>query len=213
MIRFLYLLPALSALALLPACDEKQPASTSGSGETALQKAFPKRGDVETGEDGITRLKGESAPYSGAVVMRTKEWKPIYLATYKDGKLHGPELRYYEDGVTLMRWYDWFEGEKVRHREFYESGQIKIDAMMKDGEAFGKHRKWDEAGLLRFDGNFIENLLWHGHVTDLNAEGEVLWDAEFDNGRYVSGIYPEEAEADLIKNGLIDPETKMPTAR
>ncbi|NNE92980.1 MAG: hypothetical protein HKN23_15150, partial [Verrucomicrobiales bacterium] len=175
---------------------------------------FPKRYDVEVSEsDGLTRLKGETEPFSGQVVMRNKEWKMGYLATYLEGKQHGPEIRFYPDGVTMKTWFDWVDGEKVRHRDFYETGQIQRDAMMKDGIAYGRHRRWGENGLLRFDGNFTDNIQWHGHIRDRDADGNVLWDAIFENGRYISGVYPKSEEENLIKGGMLDPDTLQPTAK
>ena len=198
-------------LSLISGCEK--PESPETSEEETRPAGFPRRGDIEISEsDGLVRLKGETEPFSGQVVMRNKEWKMGYVATYLDGKLHGPEIRFYPDGVTMKRWFDWVDGEKVRHRDFYEDGQIPRDAMMKDGVAFGPHRRSGEDGLLRFDGTFTHSLLWHGRIRDKDENGIVLWDAIFERGQYVSGIYPKELEQELIEKGRLDPETLKPTA-
>lgn len=199
---------AAVVLAAFTSCNESDKKSEATA--STPKAGFNKRGDIEVGDDGLARLKSMTTPYSGQIVMRNKQWQIGYLASYQDGKLNGPEIRYFPDGITLMRWYDWVHGEKVRHRHFYENGHIQIDAMMKNGEAFGSHRTWAEDGLLRFDGNFAENLQWDGRVRDVNENGEVLWDAIFDHGRYVSGTYPKDHEQKLIDGGMLDPKTLQP---
>ncbi|NNE91301.1 MAG: hypothetical protein HKN23_06610, partial [Verrucomicrobiales bacterium] len=69
---FLRLAVFIFPFALLAACDD-EPEQTSAPAEPG---GFPKRYDVEVSEsDGLTRLKGETEPFSGQVVMRNKEWK------------------------------------------------------------------------------------------------------------------------------------------
>lgn len=200
----------LAAVFALSSCFDEKASPEVQTTETP--EGFVKPSSLVVDEaTGVSSLDG--TPFSGPVVTREKDWSIKYFAQYRDGQLHGPELRYYDDGVTVRRWYDWVEGEKVRHREFYENGQIKLDAMTKNGEAYGKHRTWDEKGMLRFDGNFVENLQWDGPVKDVDAEGNVLWDAVFEKGRYVSGIYPKQEEQSLIEAGMLDPETLQPTAQ
>ena len=101
---------------------------------------------------------------------------------------------------------DYESGEKIRHREWFENGNREIDAMMKNGVAFGRHLKWFEDGSLRFSGNFVENLLWDGPMKDIHKDGTVMWDAVFKRGRYVSGKYPPSEKQKLIDGGMLDPD-------
>ena len=165
----------------------------------------PSPDDVVVGVDGIASLKGREEPYTGTVIQRDKSQKVRYFGFYMDGQLHGAEMRWYPSGL-LKRSYDYERGEKIRHREWFENGNRKIDAMMKDGVALGRHVKWFEDGRERFVGNFLEGLIWHGHIKDVAEDGTVLWDAVFENGRYVSGVYPENEKQNLIDAGLIDAE-------
>lgn len=206
------LLSALAAvlfLALFASC-----APDDGSDEAApvdaVRGGSPGAGWIAQGEDGLAYLKGASVPYSGAVERRGKAGELYYSANYRSGKLHGPEVEYAAGG-KVRRWFDWMEGEKVRHRVFYENGQIKRDAMFKGGQAVGPHRNWSESGRLTFDGAFAPGMLWHGRIRDCDDEGNVLWDAEFENGDYLHGVYPKSEEQNLIKSGLLDPETLQPT--
>ena len=96
-------------------------------------------------------------------------------------------------------------GRKSRHRTWFENGNREIDAMMRDGIAFGRHLKWFEDGSLRFSGNFKDNLQWHGHIVDVGEDGTVYWDAIFENGRYVSGIYPAAEEEAMREAGMLGP--------
>jgi len=171
---------------------------------------FPKQRDVEIREqDGLTYLKGGTEPYTGVVVDRSKEWQMKYFANYEKGKLHGAEMRWHEGG-GMRKMLDYAHGEKVRHREWFENGNREIDAMMKNGEAFGRHLKWFEDGSLRFSGNFIENLLWDGPVKDIHKDGKVMWDAVFKRGRYVSGIYPPSEKQKLIDGGMLKEGEREP---
>ena len=112
--------------------------------------------------------------------------------------MDGPQRRWFPNGQVKLQ-FDYTDGKKVRHREWFESGQIKIDAEMRDGVAFGRHRKWFEDGSVRFDGAFGEGFKWHGHIRDFKPDGTPIWDAEFDNGRYLSGLRPTEAEIEEIQ--------------
>lgn len=165
---------------------------------------FPKQRDVEIREqDGLAYLAGKKEPYTGVVIGRNKEWQMKYFANYEKGKLHGAEIRWYEGG-GMKKMLDFERGEKIRHREWFENGNREIDAMMKNGEAFGRHTKWFEDGSLRFSGNFIENLLWDGPVKDIHKDGTVMWDAVFKRGRYVSGKYPPSEKQKLIDGGMLE---------
>lgn len=181
--------------------SDKEKASKS-----AEKSGFPNQTVIEIREqDGLAYLKGETEPYTGVVIGRNKEWQMKYFANYERGKLHGAEMRWYEGG-GMKKMLDYERGEKVRHREWFENGNREIDAMMKDGAAFGRHTKWFEDGSLRFSGNFIEDLLWDGPVKDIHKGGAVMWDAVFKRGRYVSGKYPPSEKQKLIDGGMLKEE-------
>jgi len=177
--------------------DEKR------SGNPAEQSGFLRRSDIETREqDGLTYLKGGAEPFAGVVISRDKNWQMKYFANYEKGRLHGPEMWWYEDS-KMKKMLDYERGEKIRHREWFENGNRKIDAMMKEGKAFGRHLKWFEDGSLRFSGNFVENLQWDGPVKDIHEDGTVMWDAVFKRGRYMSGKYPPSEKQKLIDGGML----------
>ncbi|MCF6313291.1 MAG: hypothetical protein L3J39_12650 [Verrucomicrobiales bacterium] len=183
----------------LTAC-QKEEARKVGESE---RKSFTKRSDLETlGAGALVYLKGSKLAYTGVVISRDKDWQMGYFANYEGGELHGAEIWWHENG-RMKKMLDYEHGEKVRHREWFESGVHKIDAMMKDGKAFGRHVKWFEDGSLRFSGNFVENLLWDGAVKDVHEDGKVMWDAVFKRGRYVSGVYPPSEKQKLIDGGML----------
>lgn len=173
-------------------------------------EGFPTPQEIIVKDDDLAYREGEDAPYTGAVVTRDKDWRPRYFGYYFEGKLHGPETRWTADG-KLKRIFDYNFGEKTRHREWFENGQPKLDAMTKDGIGFGRHIKYDETGRERFVGNFGENLQWHGHIRDVGEDGTVLWDADFENGHYIRGIYPDSEKQNLIDNGMLNKDG-TPTA-
>lgn len=185
----------------LTAC---QKAAEERAHKPAKESGFPRQGDIKIREqDGLAYLQGEMQPYTGVVIGRNKKWQMKYFANYEKGKLHGAEMRWYEGG-GMKKMLDYERGEKVRHREWFENGKREIDAMMKDGVAYGRHLKWFEDGRLRFSGNFVENLLWDGPVKDVDEDGKVMWDAVFKHGRYVSGVYPPSEKQKLIDGGMLE---------
>lgn len=169
-----------------------------------VQKKFTSPKRIETGGDGLTRVIGQTEPYTGAVVVADKDMRLRYFAYYHHGMLHGPQLRYYEDG-TLRKQFDFEKGEKVRHREWFANGQKKVDGVFVGGHAIGSHQTWFEDGRPRWSGTFGENLKWEGHIVDHAPDGKIMWDAIFKNGRYVSGIYPESEQEIMIQKGLVKP--------
>ena len=188
-----------------------------GGGETGAaaaaeerRKDFVKPEQISVAEDGLARVSGETEPFTGAVVTRNKDWRPLYFAYYYEGKMHGPEMRWREDG-TLKRIFDYHHGELNRRREYFENGNIDLDALIEGGESIGRHLRWFEDGRVRWQGSFKPNLQWHGPIIDFAEDGTVMWDAEFDHGRYIRGIYPESEKQNLIDNGMLN-EDGTPTA-
>lgn len=172
-------------------------------GKAAEKTGFVSRSDIEIRQqEGLVYLKKGAAPFTGVVIGRGDGSRMSYFANYEGGKNHGPEIWWYGDG-GMKKMLDYEHGEKTRHREWFENGKRKIDAMMRDGVAFGRHLKWFEDGRLRFSGNFVEDLLWDGPVKDIGENGEVMWDAVFKRGRYVSGKYPASEKQKLIDGGML----------
>jgi len=196
----------LCVILALSACrEDKAPSEVKPRSE-----GFTTPQEIIVKEDGLAYREGEDTAYTGAVATRDKDWKPRYFGYYFEGKLHGPETRWYPDG-KLKRIFDYNHGEKTRHREWFENGLPKLDAMTKDGIAYGRHIKYDETGRERFVGSFTDNLQWDGRIRDVGEDGTVLWDADFENGRYIRGIYPESEKQNLIDNGMLN-EDGTPTA-
>lgn len=203
LIRWKFIVVGLFCFAGLQAC---QKAEKKGAKKSAGESGFRRQKDIEVRDgDGLAYLQEADKPYSGVVITRNKNWQVKYFANYEEGKLHGVELRWHENG-RMKKMLDYEHGEKVRHREWFESGIHKIDAMMKEGEAYGRHVTWFEDGSLRFSGSFVENLLWDGPVKDIHEDGQVMWDAIFKQGRYVSGKYPPGEKQKLIDGGMLKEE-------
>ena len=198
----LFLAAALCcALSLLSGCREDSEVNPKPEQE----KRFPSRMDLETGEDGLVRLKGKTTPFTGSVVHRNKDFRVTYFAHYQDGKLQGPEVRFYDSG-RIYRVNDYHGGKQIHQREWHENGNRKLDTPMVDGTARGPHLRWHENGEVRFDGFFNDKFQWHGRVRDFKEDGTIIWDALFENGHYVSGTYPALMQPHLLKTGRLKPE-------
>jgi len=190
---------------LLWSCGQMacQKADEDRADKSGKKSDFPRRSDTETrDQDGLTYLKGEDSPFTGVLISRDKNWQMKYFANYENGQLHGSEIWWHEGG-GMKKMLDFERGEKIRHREWFENGNRKIDAMMKDGIAYGRHLRWFEDGSLRFSGNFVEDLKWDGPVKDIHEDGTVMWDAVFKRGHYVSGKYPPSEKQKLIDSGML----------
>ncbi|MCB1090585.1 MAG: hypothetical protein KDL87_03590 [Verrucomicrobiae bacterium] len=189
-------------------CNEDRETSTEPKVRT-IPFQIPSPSKIELGEDGVARLKGTTEPYTGTVATFDETGtKPRYFAQYLNGKLHGPEMKFYDDG-KLRREYDYNHGEKIHHREWFPNGNLKRDAAFEGGNAIGPHRTYFEDGRLRWSGFFIENLLWQGHIVDYAEDGTLMWDAIFEKGKYVSGTYPESEQEKMIAQGLVKPENAL----
>jgi antitoxin component YwqK of YwqJK toxin-antitoxin module len=189
-----------SLIILGTACKDEGTKKGDSSG------SFPTPKKIEsTSADGLARLTGQEEPYTGPVILRDEAGKMRYYAYYQDGKLHGAEIKYYDDG-KIRRQFDYHLGEKIHHREWFPNGNRKIDAEMRDGIGYGSHRTWFEDGRTRWSGRFVEDLLWQGHIVDYAEDGRLMWDAVFEKGRYLSGVYPEAEQENLLKAGLLKPE-------
>ncbi|MBL9154102.1 MAG: hypothetical protein JNK37_16535 [Verrucomicrobiales bacterium] len=202
------LLPVAALSLLATGCFEKEPAAPPKKAAGRVV-ALPDPSEITIGPDGLARRTGETEPYSGAVIGMDKGGKTLrYHAHYFAGKLHGPEMRYYEDG-TLRRQYDYYHGEKVYHREWFENANYKRDATFVKGHAIGPHKTFFEDGRIRWSGTFGDNLLWEGHIIDYAEDGKLMWDAIFKKGKFVSGIYPESEQEKMIARGLVKPEDAL----
>ncbi len=198
-----HLFSAICVLALsLPSCSDRRPAAKTAPD---APKDFTHPDEITTGPDGIARRQESEAPYTGAAIIRDRDWNLRYFAYYQDGKLHGPEMKFWDNG-RVRRNFDYQAGEKVRHREWFENGNPKIDATFASDLERRPHRTWFEDGSPRWSGHFVGELQWDGHIVDYAPGGKLMWDAIFDHGRYVSGVYPESEQENLIKAGMLKPE-------
>lgn len=174
-----------AALALLLLACGGQPEPEPGV-------TFPTRDDLVENDDGLTLLETTGEPYTGPVQDISSSGVLRYFAFYRDGVLHGAEMRFDREG-RLRRLNDHHDGEHVRRRDWFENGVMELDAMLKDGSAYGRHTRWFEDGSLRFFcENMMEGLRWDGRVKDIAPDGTVIFDAIFREGQFVSGISPSE---------------------
>ena len=178
--------------------------------ESEPEKRFPSRVDLEEDESGIARLKGDTVPFTGSVVQYDKNYRVTYFAHYQDGKKYGPEIRFHKNG-RIYRVNDYHDGKQIHQREWHENGNQSLDAAMADGIARGRHLLWHENGATRFDGFFNDDFHWQGRVLDLKEDGTIIWDALFDDGRYVSGVYPAFMQPQLLQRGELKPEDAVYT--
>jgi len=187
------------AFALVGCVDEENDVGRgSGAGQVLGHED-----ELEQRADGLMYVRGAGEPFSG-VVLRESKGVPRYFASYREGELHGPEVRWSAEGA-LGRIFDYEFGEKVRDRRYFEDGGRQLDALMFHGKAYGPHRVWHEGGGVAFVGEMLPEVGFHGNVVIRSAEGALVADCIFSHGKYVTGFL-DEGELASVKAAGIYPE-------
>lgn len=100
-------------------------------------------------------------PFSGTIVSNYSKKLPKYQAQYKDGKKHGPEKKWFSNGV-------------LAEERFYT-----------DGFKTGLHRSWWEGGGPKFQYYFNDTGAFHGEVKEWYPSGQLFRSFNYLNGQEV----------------------------
>ncbi len=185
------LLPAACALlsVFVIACQEEEKPKVR-SGPDLVQK-----------EDKLFYEAGASEPFTGTQRGYAGGTRAlIHECEFLNGQKHGWERRWYKDKPEQMaKQIVWVQGERAFFFEWWPNGNLKQLASQRTGAdhgrediAHGAYVKWFEDGKIKFRANYNQAFRWHGDVLDYNDEGKLMWDAVFNNGKFVSGHHPED---------------------
>jgi antitoxin component YwqK of YwqJK toxin-antitoxin module len=156
---------------------------------------------LEQREDKLTYEPGAKEPFTGVQRGYDKETRLLnHECHYEKGLKHGWERRWFKENLQQMSSQNlWVQGERAFFFEWWPNGNLKQLASQHDGSAFGKESmahgayvKWFEDGRIKFRAHYNENFRWHGKVLDYDDAGKLMWDADFQKGKFVKGIHPPD---------------------
>lgn len=146
--------------------------------------------DLEYGDDENEDLlcnPGDLTPYTGWSKMVDSKGQVEALEQYKDGKLNGLEIMWYENG---KKYEETNYKNGIKHGlmlRWYESGQKWSEKTYKDGDFHGPITKWREDGNMEFRHNYQDGKL-HGLATTWDKEGNITSQIRYENGQQVEKI-------------------------
>ena len=127
--------------------------------------------------DGLYYRKYTNVPFSGTVTGQ-------HQGTIKDGKEHGPWVRYHENGQLKSK-YTYKDGEyDGPFIVYHQNGQLEFKGSYKDRNLHGPWVTYFENGQLHFKGSYKDGME-EGRWVGYNEDGTV-W--ELMTGTYKNGV-------------------------
>lgn len=130
----------------------------------------------------------QDEPFTGVLVGFHRPWRPALIASYRDGKRHGREFSWHENGVLASDRSYRAGVYNGRSETWYPNGRIKTYREYNEGLAEGEQWSWGEDGqVLEF--NLYKNDLEIAHKT-WTFDGKPYHNYVYQNGEKV-GILGE----------------------
>lgn len=140
--------------------------------------------DLEYGDDeneGLLCTHDGLIPYTGWSKMVSKKGQVENLEHYKDGKQHGLEIMWYENGQKYSE-INYRDGKKHGLQNlWYENGQKESELTRKDGEFHGPVTKWWENGNMCYSKNYLDGE-YHGLSTEWHENGQKKNETNYNDG-------------------------------
>ncbi|MCC6233161.1 MAG: toxin-antitoxin system YwqK family antitoxin [Verrucomicrobiales bacterium] len=140
--------------------------------------------DLVPGARGLV-LRGETNPFTGAMVERYPSGALRSRALLVHGRLEGPSEGWYTNGALQVR--EYFE-DGVSHgprRKWYPSGRLLSEAPIVHGKIQGVFRRWHENGRLAVEVEMAANQP-HGVARTFDEEGVPRAERHMDTGALVT---------------------------
>jgi len=148
--------------------------------------------------DGIYYLPNEVIPFNGKATDFYKNGQTKFIGIFKDGKLQGEPIRYYENGQldsNRVVDYDLLQDRngilyKLNEKKPYtgaaisynlKNGQVVDKANFKDGKAYGEQIRYYENGQIMAKVNYKNGKL-HGTWITYDKNGQVVFDYNYIDG-------------------------------
>ena len=124
-------------------------------------------------DDGKGNLEREYFKVNGKKELGEKVFfksgKIMAEHTYKNGKLNGTSIVYYESGEKRME-ANWEDGMNGKRLEFYLDGTLKSEKNYKNTLLNGPFKEYDEKGNLINEGVYIDDLLESEHKNSILSD-------------------------------------------
>lgn len=152
----------------------------------ALGDDFYKKSDIRCDGD-VCYLKENNKLFEGEIRKYNLRGYLWYIEEYKDGKKHGQQKYFYDDGNVKS--YSLFkEGKKHGiDREYYNNGKIKEEKEYNEGVLDGFFRKFYENGKLKEECSY-DNDVKEDRCRSYYEEGGIKTDVIYDKGKVVSSF-------------------------
>jgi antitoxin component YwqK of YwqJK toxin-antitoxin module len=173
---------------------------------------------IEKREDGITYVQGTKTRYTGSYLELGKNSVKVEEWNYRDGLLHGANIRFFDQSGEVKRRIDYDKGVRVRKRAWFPNGQIRGDETWVNDQIIGLCTYWFEDGRIRKQMSFAYGFQPDGHVLEFAEDGTVLFDVIMNAGTYVSGVYDPKHKERVTKRFFTDSpsgkeESEKPAAK
>jgi antitoxin component YwqK of YwqJK toxin-antitoxin module len=156
-----------------------EPATLKGILAEAIDYEDLDYGDGEN-ED-LLYAPGKKTPYTGWAKLMSKKGQVENLEHYKDGKQHGLEIMWYENGQKYSE-INYRDGKKHGLQNlWYENGQKESELTRKDGEFHGPVTKWWENGNMCYSKNYLDGE-YHGLSTEWHENGQKKNETNYKDG-------------------------------
>ena len=114
--------------------------------------------DLDSGQNkpNATLIRDDNGKIvAGELTRYFKNGKVASIMNFKDGKLDGKAVKYYDDGVTMRSELIYAAGRLAGvQKRFYKSGALYKEEMYLDGKRNGLTKKYREGGMLMTEAIF-----------------------------------------------------------
>lgn len=154
--------------------------------------------DELTENNGITILISDSSTFSGSCRKFYKNNNIEFEKNYKNGKLDGKFIRYYENG-NISNEVVFINGIPTGYKQFYKSNKLKAEKT--DNGKTQVLTTWYENGIKKSEQHFINNMLndkseqWYDNG---QLEFCCLFKQNKQNGKFV--VYHKNGESKINGN-------------
>ena len=112
-------------------------------------QTFPYEKMITRGDSNIVYIEGQEKPFTGIVEKKFPNGKIEAKMNFKDGKLHGKTITYYENG-NMRSDENFIDGiAQGISKTFYENGQVEYETNYKNQKRDGLEKSYSPTGQLQ----------------------------------------------------------------
>ena len=154
---------------------------------------------VTRGDSNIVYIEGQQAPFTGVVEKKFPNGKVEAKMSFKDGKLHGRTVSYYQNG-NMKSDENFVNGiADGVSKSFYENGKVEYETTYKNNKRDGLEKSYSSTGQLQTEMTYKNGKL-EGLSKIYGKNGKLEGEAYFKDGQ------PEGITKDYYPNGIVKSE-------